>query len=85
MQGNPFAHCMQNKGAIYILIGWENIQVFIIFLNMSEKNVMKNNVRLLIPVKWKSGVKHAHSAAKMDNCQPKRSTCAFDFMKSVLV
>lgn len=59
---------MQDQEATYILIAWEDIQVFVIFLNMSEKNVIKNNIRLLMAIKWKLGVKHAFSAAKTNNC-----------------
>lgn len=68
MQGHPFAHCIQHQEATYILIWQENIQVIIIFLNLSEKNMIKNNVRLLMPIKFKLGVKHEFSAVKIINC-----------------
>lgn len=67
MQGHPFTHHIQHQEATYILIWQENIQVIIIFLNLSEKDMIKTNVRLLMPIKFKLGVKHEFSAAKMIN------------------
>lgn len=68
MQEHPFAHCVQHQESTCILIWQENIQVIIIFLDLSEKDMMKTNARLLMPVKFNLGVKHEFSVVKTINC-----------------